>query len=56
MSLEILKMDQKLPLDTGEFIHTTRCPIRLNDERIFASKPAPRVGQNTDAITQEFNL
>ncbi|BDD02337.1 CoA transferase [Persicobacter psychrovividus] len=53
---KVLEMDQKLPLDTGEFIHTTRCPIRLNDQKIFASKPAPRVGQHNDAITQEFNL
>ncbi len=51
-----LQMDQKLQLDTGEEIHTTRCPIRLNDERLFASKPAPRVGQDTEAITKEFNL
>ncbi|NME66563.1 CaiB/BaiF CoA transferase family protein [Flammeovirga aprica] len=53
---KVLEMDQKLPLDTGEFIHTTRCPIRLNDEKLFASKPAPRVGQDTDAIAKEFNL
>ncbi|WP_075601701.1 CaiB/BaiF CoA transferase family protein [Saccharicrinis aurantiacus] len=53
---KVLQMDQKLSLDTGEQIHTTRCPIRLNDEKIFAPKPAPRVGQDTDAITKEFNL
>ncbi|MCL5247712.1 CoA transferase [Cellulophaga sp. 20_2_10] len=53
---DLLKMDQKLPLISGEEIHTTRCPIRLNDERLFNKKAAPRVGQNTEAIIKEFNL
>ncbi|WP_298479725.1 CoA transferase [uncultured Maribacter sp.] len=52
----VLGMDQKLPLLSGEKVHTTRCPIRLDDERIFASKPAPRVGQHTEDIMKEFNL
>lgn len=52
----VLKMDQRLPLLSGEEVHTTRCPIRLNDERIFASKSAPRVGQHTEDIINEFNL
>ncbi len=52
----VLKMDQKLPLLSGEEVHTTRCPIRLNDERLFASKPAPRVGQHTEDLIKEFNL
>lgn len=53
---KVLGMDQKLPLLSGEEVHTTRCPIRINDERLYASKPAPRVGQHTDAIMKEFNL
>jgi crotonobetainyl-CoA:carnitine CoA-transferase CaiB-like acyl-CoA transferase len=53
---QVLGMDQKLPLLSGEEVHTLRCPIRLNDERIYASKPAPRVGQHTDDIIKEFNL
>lgn len=53
---KVLKMDQKLPLLSGEEVHTTRCPIRMDDERLFASKPAPRVGQHTEAIIKEFNL
>ena len=53
---QVLKMDQKLPLLSGEVVHTTRCPIRLNDERIFASRPAPRVGQHTKDLIKEFNL
>lgn len=53
---KVLKMDQRLPLLSGEEIHTTRCPIRLNDERVFAAKSAPRVGQHTEDIIKEFNL
>lgn len=51
-----LQMDQKLPLLSGEEVHTLRCPIRMNDERLFSSKPAPRVGQHTEDIIKEFNL
>ncbi|TNJ42193.1 CoA transferase [Tamlana fucoidanivorans] len=53
---KVLKMDQKLPLLSGEEVHTLRSPIRVNDQRIFASKPAPRVGQHTQDIIKEFNL
>ncbi|SNR31268.1 Crotonobetainyl-CoA:carnitine CoA-transferase CaiB [Lutibacter agarilyticus] len=53
---KVLQMDQRLQLLSGEEVHTTRCPIRVNDERLFASKPAPRVGQHTEGIIKEFNL
>ncbi|MEM6964659.1 MAG: CoA transferase [Bacteroidota bacterium] len=52
----VLGMDQSLSLLSGEKVHTTRCPIRINDERLYHAKPAPRVGQHTDAIIQEFDL
>ncbi|TYA65941.1 CaiB/BaiF CoA transferase family protein [Seonamhaeicola marinus] len=52
----VLNWDQKLQLLSGEEVHTTRCPIRINEERVFAEKPAPRVGQHTEAIIKEFNL
>ena len=53
---KVLQMDQKLKLLSGEEVHTLRCPIRMDDERIFAPKPAPRVGQHTADIRKEFNL
>ncbi|WP_303316284.1 CaiB/BaiF CoA-transferase family protein [Flavivirga abyssicola] len=53
---KVLGMDQKLQLYSGEEVHTTRCPIRLNDEKLYASKAAPKVGQDTEAILKEFNL
>lgn len=53
---KVLGMDQKLKLLSGEEVHTLRCPIRLNDQAIYADKPAPRVGQHTEAIIKEFGL
>jgi crotonobetainyl-CoA:carnitine CoA-transferase CaiB-like acyl-CoA transferase len=53
---KVLQMDQKLPLLSGEEVHTLRCPIRIDDERLFAERPAPRVGQHTESIRTEFNL
>lgn len=53
---QVLGMDQKLALQNGATIHTLRCPIRLNGHRIYATKPAPRVGADTKRITEEFNL
>lgn len=53
---KVLQMDQKMTLPSGEKVHTLRCPIRVNDERIFSNKPAPRVGQHTENIINEFNL
>ena len=53
---QVLGMDQKLKLLSGEEVHTLRCPIRLNDTAIYAEKPAPRVGQHTEDIIKEFGL
>ncbi|WP_075590229.1 CaiB/BaiF CoA transferase family protein [Labilibacter marinus] len=53
---KVLGMDQKVKLSNGEEVHTTRSPIRLNDEPIYADKAAPRVGEHTQSIINEFNL
>lgn len=53
---KVLGWDQRLKLSNGEEVHTSRCPIRLDGNRLFAKKPAPRVGQDTEAIMTEFNL
>ena len=33
---------------------TTRCPIRINGERIFSAKGAPQLGEHTEQIKAEF--
>lgn len=53
---EVLQFDQELKLSSNETIHTTRCPIRVNNQRLFSKIPAPEVGQHTKAIKEEFNL
>lgn len=35
-------------------IITTRCPIRINGERIFSSKAAPGLGANNEAVYNDF--
>ena len=47
-----LKMEQQL---TGTTMTTTRCPIRLNRQRIFSEKPAPALGAHRDSILVELN-
>ncbi|WP_422080574.1 CaiB/BaiF CoA transferase family protein [Ulvibacterium sp.] len=53
---KVLKMDQKIRLKSEEQVHTTRCPIKLNDECIYDNRPAPKVGEDTEAIIKEFNI
>lgn len=52
----VLGFNQDLELLNGERIFTTRCPVRINDTRLYADRPAPRVGQHTAQIMEEFNL
>ncbi len=51
-----LAMKQEVKLLDGTQFYTTRCPIRINDETLLSSKPAPSVGEHTERITQEFNI
>ncbi|WP_430928699.1 CaiB/BaiF CoA transferase family protein [Polaribacter marinivivus] len=55
-AFKVLNFDQKVKLQNGEQVHTTRCPIQLNDEKLFSEKGAPRVGEHTQQIMNEFNL
>jgi len=45
----VLKMDQIVRRDGAE-IHTTRCPIRIDNEILFSPKAAPRVGEGNESI------
>lgn len=39
-----------------EPLYTTRCPIRVNGRTIKPERPAPRLGEDTEAIVREFKL
>lgn len=48
-----LQMEQRIKAGNNSFI-TTRCPIRINSQRLFSSKPAPQVGEHTEQIRAEL--
>ena len=51
-----LNIEQQLELADGKKIKTTVSPIRLDNEKLFASKAAPKLGENTAEINKEFEL
>lgn len=53
---KILQMDQEVFTLKDEKVRTTRCPIRVDGERYYDQKSAPKVGEDTDSIIKEFNL
>ena len=50
---KVLQMEQAIN-SHGKNIITTRCPIRINGERIFSPKPAPQLGEDNEKIMQEL--
>nr|WP_240548095.1 CaiB/BaiF CoA-transferase family protein [Paenibacillus lignilyticus] len=42
--------------DGARRLRTTRCPIRINGERLFDTNAAPKVGEHNASIEQEFKL
>lgn len=51
-----LDMIQRIPCAGGAVLKTTRCPIRIDGEVLKSDRPAPRVGQHTGEIIEEFGL
>jgi len=49
-------LEQEINLPKGKTIKTTRCPIRINGEKMWGTKAAPALGQHTDSIRKEFQL
>lgn len=50
---QVLKMEQSLSISGKEFT-TTRCPIRINGERLYAGKVAPKLGEHRTKIMEEL--
>ncbi len=50
----VLEMIQTIELKSGATLKTLRCPIRIDGERLFSSKAAPKVGQDNERILQEL--
>jgi crotonobetainyl-CoA:carnitine CoA-transferase CaiB-like acyl-CoA transferase len=53
---EVLGMKQLVKLSDGQPLATTRCPIRIDGERLYSDKAAPKPGADTAAIRAEFGL
>ena len=50
---KILGMEQVIYAG-NEKILTTRCPVRINGEKLYADKPAPQLGEHNEKIKSDF--
>lgn len=48
-----LEMEQTIHANDKDII-TTRCPIRINGEKIFFDKAAPKLGEHTEKVKKEL--
>lgn len=55
-AFKALDWEQEVARDDGPTLKTTRCPITIDGQRFKSPRGAPRVGQHTAKIQQEFGL
>lgn len=55
-SFSALGIQQQVTLPDGKPLSTTRCPIRINHNKLYSTIPAPQPGAQTDLINEQFNL
>jgi CoA:oxalate CoA-transferase len=53
---QVLDMLQEVGRPGRQPLQTTRCPIRINGERIKSAQWAPAIGENNEKIEADFNL
>lgn len=53
---QALEFVQTLTRESGAEMDTTRCPIRINSDKIYSGQAAPRPGEHTDEINTTYNL
>lgn len=51
---KVLGMEQKLVCTNGDTIITTSCPIRINGQKIYSSKPAPGLGEHNKKVFNDL--
>jgi len=51
---EVLGMEQTVRRANGAEVHTTRCPIRIDGERLYSEKAAPDTGEQNESIESEI--
>jgi crotonobetainyl-CoA:carnitine CoA-transferase CaiB-like acyl-CoA transferase len=52
----VLDMLQTVTREDDVSITTTRSPLRINGQRHKVERAAPRIGENSKAIREEFGL
>ncbi len=52
----VMGMQQEVNLPSGASLTTTRCPIRINGQKLYSDVAAPRPGAQTEIINQQFQL
>jgi CoA:oxalate CoA-transferase len=55
-AFKALGMTQEVKLGDGSGLITTRSPIQINRQKLYADKAAPKTGEDTDKINSEFNI
>lgn len=53
---KITGMQQQVKLPNGGTLTTTRCPIRINGQKLYSDIAAPRPGTTTESINAQYNL
>jgi CoA:oxalate CoA-transferase len=53
---KILEMEQKMMAGNGVEITTTRCPIRINGQRLYSNKRAPLLGEHNLKIMESLHV
>ena len=51
---KVLGMLQTVKRSNGTTYRTTRCPIRIDGQRLYSEKGSPDLGEDTERITQEL--
>jgi crotonobetainyl-CoA:carnitine CoA-transferase CaiB-like acyl-CoA transferase len=51
---KVLEMLQTVRRGSGTTYQTTRCPIRIDGQRLYSERGSPDVGEHTERITQEL--
>ncbi len=51
---KVLGMLQTVRRSNGTTYRTTRCPIRIDGQRLYSEKGSPDLGEDTDRITREL--
>jgi len=53
-AFKVLEMLQEVTMGDGFHYETTRCPIRIDGERLTATKGSPKLGEHTAKILEEL--